>query len=145
MNKVYERTENGTTKIVSRTVGLGEINHAMMEGKREVREMSSLTRTDYAIQYKDGRSVKLILVDEPAPEADSEGRKIVTVKGKRYVAGTIVPVRPRTPGARSWIPEAYVSYWSGGALGLPAGPTRTAKASMKPGTVGRAVWDAVNA
>ncbi|MFD7776608.1 hypothetical protein [Streptomyces sp. NPDC059753] len=66
MSKVYERTENGTTAIVGRSEGLDEINHAMMAGKRDVRTMSSITRTDFAIEYKDGRSVRLVLVDEPA-------------------------------------------------------------------------------
>jgi hypothetical protein len=65
MSKVYERTENGVTSVVSQREGLAEINRAMMEGKREVRTMSSVTRTDYAIEYKDGRSVRLVLVDAP--------------------------------------------------------------------------------
>ncbi|WP_199812427.1 hypothetical protein [Streptomyces sp. NRRL S-337] len=202
--QVYERTENGTTAHVSKGEGLAEINHAMMGGKRNVREMSA-ARTDANIKYTDGRNVRLVLVDaptpegfvqgqavvvqrpgrapftgtvahihtapgyvavlddrdravssyptsfvspaevdgEPAEETDSEGRRIVTVKGKRYVVSAITPARPRTPGAKSWIPEAYVSYWSGGPLGLPSGPTRHASASDKPGTVGRAIWDAV--
>ncbi|MEU1074352.1 MULTISPECIES: hypothetical protein [unclassified Streptomyces] len=64
-NKIYERTENGITAHVSVREGLDEINHAMMGGRREVRTMSSITRTDYAIEYKDGRSVRLVLVDAP--------------------------------------------------------------------------------
>lgn len=63
--KVYQRTENGTAQIVSREDGLSEINHAMMGGRRFVREMSSISRTDYAIDYKDGRSVRLVLIDQP--------------------------------------------------------------------------------
>lgn len=70
--------------------------------------------------------------------------QVVTVKGKLYVVSEITPARPKTPGATSWVPEAYVTYWSGGLLGLAAGPTRFAKKSSKPGTVGRAVWDAVS-
>lgn len=68
--KVYERTENGTAAHVSRKDGLDEINHAQMDGRREVRTMSSISRTDYAIEYKDGRKVRLVLVDAPeqAPE-----------------------------------------------------------------------------
>ncbi|WNI28605.1 hypothetical protein [Streptomyces sp. ITFR-6] len=69
--KVYERTENGSTSQVSVKEGLAEINNAMMAGKREVRTMSSITRTDYAIEYKDGRSVRLVQVDAPA-EADAD-------------------------------------------------------------------------
>lgn len=64
--KVYERTENGTVTHVSIREGLDEINHAMMAGKRDVRTMSSISRTDYAIEYKDGRSVRLVRVDAPA-------------------------------------------------------------------------------
>lgn len=71
MTKVYERTENGTTAIVSKSEGRDEINHAMMGGQRAVRTMSSITWTDFAIEYKDGRSVRLVLVDEPA-EATEE-------------------------------------------------------------------------
>lgn len=163
MNKVYKRTENGTTTHVSIREGLAEINHAMMAGKKDVREMFEGS-TGARITYKDGRRVMLLKVDAPAvinqpptedectcgcrqvktTARDSEGRRIVTVKGKRYVVSAVTPARPKTEGAATWIPEAYVNYWSGGPLGLPSGPTRSAKASMKPGTVGRAIWDAVN-
>ncbi|MFF9525419.1 hypothetical protein ACF1DV_26075 [Streptomyces achromogenes] len=83
MTKVYERTENGVTSIISQREGLAEINKAMMEGEREVREMSSITRTDYAIEYKDGRSVRLVLIDPPAPaeEADEFSNHVVSVRG----------------------------------------------------------------
>lgn len=66
--QVYERTENGTVTHVSIREGLNEINHAMMDGKREVREMSSITRTDFAIEYKDGRKVRLVRVDAPSEQ-----------------------------------------------------------------------------
>lgn len=66
--KIYERTENGTVTHVSVREGLAEINHAMMGGKREVLTMSSINRTDYAIEYKDGRSVRLVRVDAPAEQ-----------------------------------------------------------------------------
>ncbi|KUF18820.1 hypothetical protein [Streptomyces silvensis] len=70
--KVYQRTENGgTPTTISQADGLQEVNHAMMGGKRGVRTMSSITRTDYAIEYKDGRSVRLVLVDAPAPEEEA--------------------------------------------------------------------------
>ncbi|MFF3140847.1 hypothetical protein ACFVRU_03685 [Streptomyces sp. NPDC057927] len=166
MNKIYERTENGSTTRVSKSEGLAEINHAMMAGKRDVRTMSSITRTDFAIEYKDGRKVRLVLVDEPeagpaainqAPTTDectcgcrqvkmtaSKGPRVVTVKGKRYFVSAITPAQPRTPGAKSWVPEAYLSYWTE-RNGETFGATRHASASRKPGTVGRAIWDAVNA
>lgn len=66
MSKAYERTENGVTSIVSKREGLDEINHAQMAGKRAVRTMSSITRTDFAIEYKDNRKVRLVLIDAPA-------------------------------------------------------------------------------
>ncbi|MEW1638629.1 hypothetical protein AB0469_31795 [Streptomyces sp. NPDC093801] len=72
MNKVYERTENGVTTTVDRKAGLDEINAAMIgDAKKTVRTMSSISRTDYAIDYKDGRSVHLILVDAPAEKASA--------------------------------------------------------------------------
>jgi hypothetical protein len=70
--QVYERTENGTVTHVSTREGLAEINHAMMDGKREVETMSSISRTDYAIEYKDGRKVRLVRVDAPAAEDPKE-------------------------------------------------------------------------
>jgi hypothetical protein len=74
--KVYERTENGTTTThVSIREGLAEINHAMMAGKQDVREMSSINRTDYEIEYKDGRKVRLVRVDAPTePSAETDER-----------------------------------------------------------------------
>jgi hypothetical protein len=68
--KIYSRTENGTATQISVKDGLAEINHAMMAGRRDVRTMSSISRTDYAIEYKDGRKVRLVQVD--APETVSE-------------------------------------------------------------------------
>lgn len=206
-DKVFERTENGVTTTLTIKEAMPEMNFAMMEGKRHVREMSS-GRTRTVIHYKDGRTVRFDLVDatakEPAPEGytqgqavvvqrpgrdpftgtvahthtapgyvavfddrsrtvsnyptrfvsaveteepaetDGKGRRIVAVKGKRYIVSAITPARPRTEGAVSWIPEAYVSYWSE-RNGETFGATRFANASAKPGTVGRAIWDAVNA
>jgi hypothetical protein len=144
MSKVYQRTENGTTTHVAVKVAMAEVNTAMMEGKSAVRSMSSGS-TRHAIEYKDGRSVTLVLVEEPkaTPETDSEGRRIVTAGGKRYVISDVTPARPKTEGAASWIPEAYLSYWAE-RNGETFGATRHASASSKPGSVGRAVWDAAN-
>lgn len=153
MDKVYERIEDGTTTHVSIREALDEVNEAMMgriSRERSVRTMSS-GRTQHHIVYSDGRDVRMTLVDapavvepEPGPKAwTGEDTRIVTAKGKRYVVGTIVPARPRTEGATSWIPEAYVSYWSE-RNGKPFGATRSACESRTPGTVGRAIWDAVS-
>jgi len=65
MSKIYERTENGVTAPVSVRDALAEVNHAMMAGKGDVREMSS-GRGRHSIEYRDGRSVKLTEVDAPA-------------------------------------------------------------------------------
>lgn len=138
----FIRTEDGTTSNVTKEVALTEVNRCMMDGKREVAEMTAVTDY-YMIWYKDGRRVTLSRQTGDMP-ADSEGRRVITVKGKLYVAGPIVAARPRTPGAKAWIPEAYAHYWSGGLTGQPSGPTRSASASMKPGTVGRAVWDSIS-
>jgi hypothetical protein len=145
MNKVYKRTENGIVTHISVREALAEVNHAMMDGKRDVRSMSS-GRTQHNIEYKDGRTVRLVLVDAPAEqpaETDRKGRRIVTVKGKRYIVSKITPARPWTEGARAWTPEAYLSYWAE-RNGETFGATRNASASSKPGTIGRAIWDAVN-
>ncbi|MFF8901696.1 hypothetical protein ACF082_29920 [Streptomyces lydicus] len=146
--KVYERTENGITTHVSIREGTAEVNDAMIgrvSRERGVRKMSS-GRTQHHIEYADGRVVRMTLVDAPAPvETDGEGRRIVTVKGKRYVVGQVVPAdRPVHDGApKDWKPRAYVSYWSE-RDGERFGPTRTTDGDAKPGTVGRAIWDAVN-
>lgn len=65
--KVYERTEDGTVTYVSIREAMAEVNHAMMGGQREVQEMSS-GRDRHSIDYKDGRSVLLVLVDAPAED-----------------------------------------------------------------------------
>ncbi|MGW2950723.1 hypothetical protein [Streptomyces eurythermus] len=155
--KVYERTENGVTNIVERREGLAEINRAMMEGKRDVRTMWSISRTDYAIEYKDGRSVRLFLVDAPEPAEEEPAApvertaliqrradgpdlmgRVVTVKGKDYVVE-----QPREDASEDQGAWEYVDYWSERA-GMRFGATRTARPTAKPGTVARAIWDAVN-
>ena len=141
--KVYQRTENGAMSEVSVKDAMAEVNFAMMDGKRYVREMSS-GRGQHRIEYTDGRVVVLLEMNAPAkPETDSEGRKIVTVKGKRYIVSPVTPARPKIAGVPTWVPEAYVNYWSE-RNGETFGATRSASASRKPGTVGRAIWDSVS-
>lgn len=145
----FIRTEDGVAANVTKEVGLAEANRCMMDGKREVAEMTAVSGF-YYIWYKDGRKVTLSRQDGDMPKpAEAETIKlwtgqtgrIVTVKGKRYVAGTVNPAREAhdAMGAR----EAYVHYWSE-RNGKPFGATRFGQASSKPGTVARAVWDAVN-
>lgn len=140
--KVYKRTENGTTTHVSIREGLAEINHAMMAGKKDVREMFEGS-TGARITYKDGRRVMFLKVDAPEPAAEQgpkvwtgEATRIVTVNGKRYVVGTVRPARANTP-------RAYVHYWAE-RNGEAFGATRSTNGDAKPGTAGRAIWDAVN-
>ncbi|MHC3392070.1 hypothetical protein ACLQ2E_21785 [Streptomyces lavendulocolor] len=82
--KIYERTANGVLTTVDRAAGLAEINAAMIgETKKTVRTMSSINRTDYAIDYRDGRSVRLVLVDAPeAPATEDEPTgNVVSMRG----------------------------------------------------------------
>lgn len=136
--KVYKRDENGTVTHISIREGLAEINYAMMAGKRDVREMSSITSTDYAIEYKGGRKVTLTRVDAPVEQGPKvwtgEAARIVTANGKRYVVGTVRPAGANTP-------RAYVHYWAE-RNGEAFGATRSTNGDAKPGTVGRAIWDA---
>lgn len=67
MSKVYERTENGTMTRVSVRDALDEVNHAMMGGKRDVRRMSS-SHGNHSIDYRDGRSVRLVEVEALAED-----------------------------------------------------------------------------
>lgn len=62
MGTVYQRTEDGNLTIVTVGEAMAEVNHAMMDGKRHVREMSS-GRGQHRIQYTDGRQVRMIAVD----------------------------------------------------------------------------------
>lgn len=90
--KRYERIENGTTTHVSMREGLDEINHAMMAGKRDVRQMSA-GRAGARIAYKDGRLVRLTVVDaselaEPvADEPRPEWRTLKGIAGPFYLWG----------------------------------------------------------
>ncbi|MEU9000513.1 hypothetical protein [Streptomyces sp. NPDC048551] len=152
MSKVYKRTENGTATIADRRTGLDEINAAMIgEAKKTVRTMSSISRTDYAIDYRDGRTVRLILVDAPAEERTAEIRpgrtgQVVTANGKDYVVGKVIPAdRPTHVGApKGWEPTAYVDYWSV-RNGKAFDPVRTTNAEAKSGTVGALIWAQLSA
>ncbi|EDY43951.1 hypothetical protein [Streptomyces sp. SPB074] len=120
MSQVYRRTENGrTTAFVDQAEGLAEINEAMMGGRRQVRTMSSITRTDYAIEHKDGRNVLLTLVDAPAPEGFTQGQAVVVKRpGRDPQTGTVahihtapgyVAVRDDRFGSVSSYPTRFVS------------------------------------
>ncbi|MGW5928055.1 hypothetical protein ACWF2L_17665 [Streptomyces anulatus] len=139
--KIYLRTEDGIDSYMSVKDALSEVNDAMMGRvvrERSTRKMSS-SQGHHVIEYRDGRRVTLKEIDAPVAEEKGpkawtgEETRIVTVKGKRYAVGQIVQAGP----------TAYVSYWSE-RDGKTFGATRGTNRDAKPGTVGRAIWDAVN-
>ena len=64
--KVYERTEDGVTTIVSVEAGVAEAERASTD-RRGVPSMSS-RGSRHHLEYRDGRIVDLVLVDAPAEE-----------------------------------------------------------------------------
>lgn len=84
MSKVYQRTEDDSQTTVTVKEAMAEVNHAQMDGKREVREMSS-GRGQHSIQYKDGRQVRLIEVD--ASPKGPVAKNIQTHTGKVHAPG----------------------------------------------------------
>ncbi len=74
----FIRTENGEAANVTKETGLSEANRCMMDGRREVAEMTAVSDF-YDIRYKDGRKVTLSRQDgdmpEPAPETIPEPRE----------------------------------------------------------------------
>ncbi|MFJ9408613.1 hypothetical protein [Streptomyces sp. NPDC101393] len=130
----------GGAKVMYSSVRVGE--EAIVAVTRGGRTIYSRSVSTYPTRFVSAAEAEG--EPEEGPTAwTGEATRIVTVKGKRYVVGTIVPARPRTEGAKSWIPRAYVSYWSE-RNGEAFGATRSTNGDAKPGTVGRAIWDAVN-
>lgn len=172
--KVFERTttlvdDHGypmdpTTDFVSVADGLATANFAMMgQTKRDVKTMSAGSGR-YDITYKDGRRVVLVLVANPrlsAPKVEQTEEapveqprtaviypgttgRVVTVKGKDYVlADGVRNGKSYDKTAGEWMPTQYVTYWSV-RNGERFGATRTAGSYSKPGTTGRAIWDAAS-
>jgi len=58
------RTEDDVTRVVSRKSVLAELGHAQMGDSHEVLAMSCTIRTDYTIEYRDGRRVRIELIEE---------------------------------------------------------------------------------
>ncbi|NML54784.1 hypothetical protein HHL19_18735 [Streptomyces sp. R302] len=84
MSTIYQRTENGTTTPVSRRAVQAEINAAVMDkAKKTVRTVSSINRTDYSIEYRDGRQVRLVRVHvDETPTTRIPFGTLVTVDGR---------------------------------------------------------------
>lgn len=94
--KVYERRvnahrETGTVEIISVKAGLDEINHAMMGGRKNVARMSSISRTDYHIVYRNGDVVELRQIEQVEQPEQAKpagtGPDNWTVTSHRAVAG----------------------------------------------------------
>ena len=128
----YRTDESGTTRRVENKAALAEISAAQMDTHHldcSVEEVS-YSNGNAEIKYSDGRVIHIRRVRK------TEGTTI-EFKGKKYVTGN---VRPWThQGTTTW----SVNYWSGGLTGQPAGPTRFSSANNKPGSVGHAVWTAI--
>lgn len=107
--------------------------------------MQALTKyvgnTQFAVLavYKEVPQVPQARTPEASQETDSKGQRIIVAKGKRYVVSAIIPaVRV---AAKAYVSRPHVNYWTE-RNGETFGATRTAGPTDKPGTVGRAVWDA---
>lgn len=82
----FIRTENGTAANVTKDAALAEANRCMMDGKREVAEMTA-TSGYYMIWYKDGRKVTLSRQrgDMPEPVETNELPDAWTVASHRML------------------------------------------------------------
>lgn len=133
---------------VDQETGQAEINAAMMgDGRRAVREMSSITRTDYAIEYRDGRSVRLRLVDAPAepgqPKRTPLGYAVVTAGNREFAVWPHIRRKhPKNEYGVSCTADntTYYSYRNCERFG----PARNASEDSKPGTIGALVWAQIN-
>lgn len=145
--KVYRRTTDGVVDYITVREALDTVDALMMGDMPEVDTMSS-TQGHHAIKYTSGVLVALVEVDAAdMPAEEPPVVRTVTAKGKTYMVGKVIPAqterRPLGKNSYSLPHPAYVLYYSERA-GKAFGPTRTGSADSKPGTVGRAVWDAVS-
>lgn len=159
MDLTHIRTENGVSALITWQAACTEIEAGMgfpdRATKRAVRCLSAAGQSAN-IEYRDGRKVSIRPATpeeiaelttpstpkqaEEAPETDTRGRLIVTVKGKRYIVGRHITQPQTTPDGRVW--PGGVDYWTE-RNGTTFGPTRVALGNSKPGTVGAAIWAAV--
>lgn len=77
------------------------------------------------------------------PEHTADGRRIVTVNGKRYIIGAVSQAKTTVIAGNTHVWPGGVKYWTE-RNGDTYGPIRTALANSKPGTVGVAIWSAAN-
>jgi hypothetical protein len=156
----YIRTVNGVTSAVDYERGRDEINAAMMgpTARRAVRSMSSISRTDYQIVYRDGRTVTLRIADGPLPaEADATiaevgGDTLVAARDERYalarlgdktylVRRHITRKAPKNEFGVTVLND-HTRYWTvrDTASQDPYGPTRGTWGGLNPKTVGGRIW-----
>lgn len=150
---IYRLDADNVTSYVTVKDALTVVNTAMTTGWEYVEEMTS-QHGKHRIRYTGGTELHLFEVPAPVKAAAtgparpySNGpTRTVTVKGKTYVVGTVVPAqterRKISEHSYSLPHPAYVRYWSDRG-GKAFGPTRDASGNSKPGTVGRAIWDAI--
>ncbi|AMD42809.1 hypothetical protein SEA_XKCD426_68 [Streptomyces phage Xkcd426] len=159
--KHFERTQDGVTTTVTTADGLAEVNSCMIGPlKKTVRTMSGGTGR-YAIEYKDGRKVTLVLkVTEPVTEEDAEyvaedaQNAVARINGDSlvktepgYASVNLAPGRAYTVSlavARKGVYDQftvdadYVHYWPVSTAGR--GIQRTASEDDKPGSIGGRIW-----
>lgn len=77
------------------------------------------------------------------PETTADGRRIVTVNGKRYIIGAVSQAKTTVVAGNTHVWPGGVKYWAE-RNGRTSGPVRTALANSRTGTVGAAIWGAAN-
>ncbi|OKI19262.1 hypothetical protein [Streptomyces sp. CB03911] len=150
----HVRTENGVPALLTTKEALAEVNLVMMDkaAKRSTRTVSA-RGSSANIEYRDGRKVDIrpataedvaVLTPAPAPlQKRGQELRLIVAKGKRYLVGKAQPAVPYTEGATWCRPYAAVNYWTE-RNGATFGPTLSATEVAKRGTVGAAIWAAVN-
>ncbi len=150
----YSRTENNVECTVNLRAGRDEINEAMTTGRKLVKEMSQITRTDFSILYKDGRKVTLRLTEAPAAIEPatatmatvnkdtlvrvSAERAIATLStGRTYLVNLKVN---RKADHGTWRVVRDCTEYFSERDGSPFGSTRAAGDGDKPGSVGGRIW-----
>lgn len=148
MDRTHLRTENGLPALVTRQQAVDEVDSASNGPLRKDVLQMSTSRHGATLHYRDGRTVDIRPATpeeietltakqaEEHPETTADGRRIITVKGKRYVVSAVRYSQTATS-------PACVDYWSE-RNGRAFGPTRWAgtEHAHKTGTVAAAIWAA---
>ncbi|MGW4803077.1 hypothetical protein [Kitasatospora sp. NPDC004272] len=147
MNLTHIRTENGVPTLITSQEAIDEVNSASNGPLRKDVPSMSTSRHGATLHYRDSRGTVDIRPATPEeietltakqaeeqPETTTDGRRIITVKGKRYVVSDVRYSQTATS-------PACVDYWSE-RNGRAFGPTRWAgtEHAHKTGTVAAAIW-----